>query len=69
MGFGDYVRAARRELNMTQEQFAALIQRKQVTLGAWEAGRNVPEDLAEVAEHLERCTGFSRAFDGFAMRT
>lgn len=60
--FGDYVRAARRELRMGQVQFAELIGVKRVTLGAWESGTNAPSDIPATAEMLEQRTGFSRAW-------
>jgi transcriptional regulator with XRE-family HTH domain len=60
--FGDYVRAARRSLGLNQESFAAQLGVKTTTLGAWETGRNTPDNLAEVAEMLERATGISRAW-------
>lgn len=60
--FGDYVRAARREMHLGQVEFAVLIGVKRVTLGAWESGKNTPGDIPATAEMLEERTGFSRAW-------
>lgn len=58
--FGDYVRAARREMRLSQELFAARLGVRTATVSAWESGRNTPDDLPAVATDLERVTGYSR---------
>lgn len=58
--WADRVRKVRRELGLTQAEFAELTGIHEKTIGAWESGKNVPKHTDETAELLERTTGFDR---------
>lgn len=60
--WADRVRKVRRELGLTQAEFAELTGIHDKTIGAWESGKNTPKHLPDVAEQLERTTGFDRAW-------
>jgi transcriptional regulator with XRE-family HTH domain len=53
----DRLRKIRRDLRMTQEEFADLLGVKPERYGAWEAGRNRPEEPVETAKLIEERTG------------
>ena len=55
--FGDRVRITRRDLRMTQDQFADKLGVERVTLSAWETGRNKPEDLVACAKRVQLAVG------------
>jgi len=62
---GDRTRIVRRELGLTQAEFAAELAKylpsvKDRAYGAWEAGINEPENKVEVCEALEKMTGYPR---------
>jgi DNA-binding XRE family transcriptional regulator len=58
--FGERLRKVRREMGLTQPEFAALIKINKGTLGAYESGRRHPPERtqAHVAAALEKRTGF-----------
>lgn len=58
--FADRVRKVRRELKLTQADFAALIGVGDKAYAAWESGANEPRDLVHAAETLEARTGYDR---------
>lgn len=57
--WGDRVRKVRRDMGMTQAQFAELTGFGEKAIAAWEAGRNTP-DVPEASVALERSTGVDR---------
>jgi len=62
---GDRTRVVRREMGLTQAEFAAELANylptvKDRAYGAWEAGINEPENKAEVCVALEAMTGYPR---------
>lgn len=69
---GDRTRVVRRELGMTQAEFARELAHylptvKDRAYGAWEAGINEPENKDEVCEALEEMTGYAKEwFMGWA---
>ena len=69
---GDRTRVVRREMGLTQAEFAVRLAEylpsvKDRAYGAWEAGINEPDNKAEVCEALERMTGYPREwFMGWA---
>jgi transcriptional regulator with XRE-family HTH domain len=48
------MRKVRREANLTQAQFAERLGYSDKQVGQWEAGRNHPEDIVEVARRVHR---------------
>lgn len=63
MGFGDYLRKARREYtSYGQKEMAAALGVTTQAYSAWEAGRNTPRDLKAIAEKLERITNIDRSW-------
>ena len=63
MGFGDYLRKARREYtSYGQKEMAAALGVTTQAYSAWEAGRNTPRDLRAIAEKLERITNIDRSW-------
>lgn len=58
--FGERVRKARREVGMTQGDFANELGVSRQAYAAWETGRNTPPHMPEVAVRLEEVTGFAR---------
>lgn len=57
--WSDRVRKVRRELGLTQSEFAALTGFGEKAIGAWESGKNTP-DIATVCVTLEDKTGVER---------
>ena len=55
--FGDHVRKIRRELGLSQEEFAQPLGVTKVTYGAWETGRNRPGNIVAVAKRIELSYG------------
>jgi DNA-binding XRE family transcriptional regulator len=57
--FGDKVRKVRRELKLTQADFAGRLGVKENTYNAWETGRNTPnlKDAQQVAKRLRLMCG------------
>lgn len=63
MGFGDYLRKARREYTAYgQKEMAAALGVTTQAYSAWEAGRNTPRNLTKIAERLERITNIDRSW-------
>jgi DNA-binding XRE family transcriptional regulator len=60
--WADRIRKVRRELGLTQKQFAELIAVSPQAIGLWEAGNYEPRQLVEVAKRIERQTGVSAAW-------
>jgi transcriptional regulator with XRE-family HTH domain len=59
---GDRLRKVRRELQWSQEELANAIGVKPTTLGAWESGRNSPDDPVYLARKIEIITGVPAAW-------
>jgi transcriptional regulator with XRE-family HTH domain len=59
---GDRIRKARRDVDMSQAQFASLLGVGAKALAAWETDYNRPADLVELAERLEAVTGIPRSW-------
>lgn len=57
--WGDRVRKARRDLGLTQAEFAELTGYTDKAIAAWESGRNTP-NVAVISLVLERATGIDR---------
>lgn len=57
---GDRIRLVRRDMNMSQAEFAELLGIGAKALSAWESGYNRPGDVATLAVQLERVTGVDR---------
>lgn len=55
--FGDRIRKIRRQLGMTQGQFAASIERGPKSVAAWELGTNAPSDAVAVAKRIQVAHG------------
>ena len=55
--FGDHLRKIRRDLGLSQEDFARPLDVAKVTYGAWETGRNQPSDVVSVAKRIELAYG------------
>lgn len=55
--FGDHMRKIRRDLGLSQEDFARPLGVPKVTYGAWETGRNQPADVVAVAKRVELAYG------------
>jgi len=63
LGFGDYLRKARREYtSFGQKEMAAALGVTTQAYSAWEAGRNTPRDLKKIAEKLELITNVDRSW-------
>ncbi len=60
--FADRLRKVRRDGRMTIDEMAATLNVGAKAYGAWEAGRNTPADIADVAVRLERVTGVPRTW-------
>jgi transcriptional regulator with XRE-family HTH domain len=60
--FADRLRKIRRDRHLTQEQIAREIGVKAVTWASWEANRNRPGDVVEVAARIERRYGVPAAW-------
>lgn len=58
----DRLRRVRRNLAMKQPEFAERLGYSASTYSAWESGRNVPENIVDVAERLQYVTGVPRAW-------
>lgn len=58
----DRLRKIRRDRHLTQEEMAARLGTKAVTLSAWEEGRNRPKDVVELAHTIERELGVPAAW-------
>lgn len=58
----DRLRKIRRDRHLTQGRMAAALGVKSVTYGAWEAGRNRPDDVVAVARHIEELFGVPAAW-------
>ena len=58
--FAERVRKVRRDMHLTQEQFADLIGVGLKAYSAWESGKNHPANIIELATTLERITGVDR---------
>lgn len=58
--FADRIRKVRRDTGRTIEQMAVALEVGDKRYGAWEAGRNKPDDIADIAVKLERVTGVPR---------
>ena len=59
---GDRLRRVRRSAGMTQDQFAHAIGVGTKAYAAWEADRNYPEHVVELARHIERTFGVRAAW-------
>ncbi len=55
--FGDRIRKIRRQLGMTQGEFAASIDRGPKSVAAWELGTNAPGDAVAVAKRIQVAHG------------
>ena len=51
------MRKIRRELGLSQEDFARPLGVAKVTYGAWETGRNHPADVVAIAKRVELAYG------------
>jgi transcriptional regulator with XRE-family HTH domain len=61
MGFGDYLRKARRDFsNYGQQQMADALGVTVQAYSSWESGRAKPRDVAKVARQLEKITNVDR---------
>jgi len=60
--FADRLRKVRRDRKLTIDQMAETLKVGVKAYGAWEAGRNTPSDIANLAVRLERVTGVPRAW-------
>lgn len=58
----DRLRKIRRERHLSQDEFARLLDVKPTTYGAWETGRNSPDDVIEMARRVEKATGVPAAW-------
>ena len=58
----DRLRKVRRDHHLTQEEMAARLGVKAVTLASWEEGRNHPKDVVRVALGIEREFGVPAAW-------
>lgn len=58
----DRLRRIRRELGLSQEKFAELLNVKPPRYGAWETGRNHPENVVDLARRIEAMTGVPAAW-------
>jgi len=54
--FSDRIRKIRRDLGISQDEFARDLNVKKVTLGSWESGRTTPRELVAVAKRIELLT-------------
>jgi DNA-binding transcriptional regulator YiaG len=57
IGWGDRIRVIRRGLDLSQDQFAAMLGIGKQRLSAWESGANRPTDAVEMAQLIEARTG------------
>lgn len=57
IGWGDRIRIVRRGLDLSQDQFAALLGIGKQRLSAWESGANRPADAVEMAQLIQAKTG------------
>ncbi|WP_374238396.1 multiprotein-bridging factor 1 family protein [Mycobacterium sp. PSTR-4-N] len=60
--FGDRIRKARNEADMTQAEFATAIGVKEGSLAAWETDRATPRDIVAVAKRVELLTRIPAAW-------
>jgi transcriptional regulator with XRE-family HTH domain len=58
----DRLRKIRRDRHMTQDEMAHRLGIKPVTYSAWEAGRNRPEDVVQLASLIESRFGVPAAW-------
>jgi len=58
----DRLRKIRRDQRLSQDAFAALLDVKSTTYGAWETGRNSPDHLVALARRVELVTGVPAAW-------
>ena len=55
--FGDRIRKIRRDAHLSQGQFAAMIDRGDKAVAAWESGKNEPADIVAVARRIQVALG------------
>lgn len=60
--FADRIRKVRRDARLTIDQMAEELNVGVKAYGAWEAGRNTPGNIADIAVRLERVTGVPRTW-------
>lgn len=60
--FGDRLRKARLTLDMSQRDFADLIDVNHARYSQWEADNNMPRGLVSICERIQEVTGVSAAW-------
>lgn len=55
--FGDRIRKIRRDVGLTQGEFAERIGRGAKAVAAWESGKSQPEDVVAVAKRIQLTMG------------
>ena len=61
-GFGDRIRKIRRELGLSQHDFAVSLGVGEKAVASWESGRTTPDDLVDLANRVQRQWQFSAAW-------